>query len=254
MRTQTAGPVPRLDVVHGRLTRARDVVVLAHGGQEHSYEAATDLRPALLRMWPLAAAATSTTPDACVALARYRYRGWNAENAHPNADLRTLLDRLPATVERVVLIGHSMGGRAVMANAADERVVGVLALAPWLPADEPLARPDGALVVTAHGTDDTITAPGATAAYVRRLRADGCAVAEFEVGSDTHAMLRRHRDWSELVRRSVRSSLGPMDPVLAAALTIEDRDAAPLPRWHRTSTRAGAAWDVTRARRRLRRV
>ncbi|MGH3358282.1 MAG: alpha/beta fold hydrolase, partial [Nocardioidaceae bacterium] len=117
MRTRATAPVPRLDVLRGNLTEARDLVVLAHGGQEHSYELATDYRAPLLRMWPLAAAAAAAAPAACVTLMRYRYRGWNGDNADAGADLRTVLERLPETTERIVLVGHSMGGRAVMASA-----------------------------------------------------------------------------------------------------------------------------------------
>lgn len=225
---------------------ARDVVVLAHGGQEHSHEPPTDFRTPLLRMWPFATAAAEAAPGACTALLRYRYRGWNGDRADAAADLRTLLDGLPATVERVVLVGHSMGGRAVMTNADASRVVGVLALAPWLPVDEPLVRPAG-LVVTAHGTDDRITDPSATSVYIRRLRSAGVPVAEFAVDGDGHAMLHRHRVWTDLVRRFVSASLGSADPMIADALTTTDSSPTSLPRVRR-SGRAGAVLDIAWSR------
>lgn len=245
--------LPRIDVVAGSPSGARDVVVLAHGGQEHSYDVPTDFRTPLLRMWPFAAAAAAAAPDACVALVRYRYRGWNGDKAHAGTDLHTVLGRLPAQVERVALVGHSMGGRAVLANAGDARVAGVLALAPWLPDGEALVRSPGGLIVTAHGTDDSITDPLATSAYVRRLRSAGEPVAEFAVEGDGHAMLHRHRSWSDLVRRFVSASFGSGDPLVDSALTTADAPAAPLPGHGRTG-RAGAVLDIawTRLRHRPR--
>ncbi|MGH3358055.1 MAG: hypothetical protein ACRDO7_04585, partial [Nocardioidaceae bacterium] len=53
---------------------------------------------------------------------------------------------------------------------------------------------------------------------------------------------------AELVRRYVRSCLGSADPVIADALTTEDVDATPLPRWHRPSGRTGAMLDIARSR------
>ena len=45
---------------------------------------------------------------------RYRYRGWNGVDADPVADVRQALDELADLVGEVpvVLVGHSMGGRA----------------------------------------------------------------------------------------------------------------------------------------------
>lgn len=243
--------LPRIDVVAGSPASCRDLVVLAHGGQEHSYDVPTDFRTPLLRMWPFAAASATVAADACVGLIRYRYRGWNGANADAAADLRTVLDRLPATVERVALVGHSMGGRAVLANAGDARVVGVLALAPWVPDGEALVRSPGGVTVTAHGTDDRITDPRATSAYVRRLRAAGDPVAEFAVHGDGHAMLHRHRDWSDLVGRFVPTAFGTGDRLIEGVLTAEDRSAVPLPRVSRAG-RAAAVRDIAWSRLRLR--
>jgi pimeloyl-ACP methyl ester carboxylesterase len=77
-------------------------------------------------------------------LLRYGVRGWNERVASPPSpvpDARWALDevrRQHGTLP-VVLLGHSMGGRTAVAVADDPDVVGVVALAPWLPADEPNA-------------------------------------------------------------------------------------------------------------------
>ncbi|MGW6282431.1 dienelactone hydrolase family protein [Kribbella sp. NPDC055071] len=185
---------------------ASELVLLAHGGEEESEEYPSLWRGAILRMWPFAAAARSAVPAAAVGLMRYRYRGWNGDAADPAADLRSVLDELPPVIERVVLIGHSMGGRAVVAAGNDPRVTGVLALAPWLPEDEPLVnlRPP---VTFAHGTDDTVTDPRATLAYANRLRATGTPVTVYSVSGETHPMLHRPTDWNTLVKTFTTTAL-----------------------------------------------
>jgi dienelactone hydrolase len=179
-------------------------VLLAHGGQEHS-QADPDLwRPALLRMWPFASVATSAAPDAAVGFLRYRFRGWN-DGGDAAVDLRTVLDSLPPVISRVFLIGHSMGGRAVVAVGDHPRVAGVLALAPWLPVDEPLVAVR-APITFVHGTDDTITDPAGTSAYAAKLRAAGAAVTTYSLAGEGHAMLRRPKDWDRLVADFVRQT------------------------------------------------
>ncbi|MGH3385899.1 MAG: alpha/beta fold hydrolase [Nocardioidaceae bacterium] len=240
---------PRLDLINDQ-AGATDLVVLAHGGQEHSREDPHDRRPSLLRMWPFAAAAHRAAPEASIGLIRYRYRGWNGVDADAMSDLRQVLDGLPARIRRVALIGHSMGGRAAMRCGDRPRVVGVLGLAPWLPEGEPVPDLGGRLVVTAHGDEDQMTSPRATGLFVQRLRRQGTEVAEFAVAGDTHALLHRHGDWDELVRRFVASCFGvTVDPELALALAPDaDRPAAPLPRWSRSRGRLGAVVSIARSR------
>ncbi|MET9274152.1 alpha/beta hydrolase [Kribbella sp. NPDC003557] len=176
---------------------ATDLVLLAHGGEENSHADPHLRRPALLRMWPFAVVAQSAAPHAAVGLLRYRFRGWN-DDGDAAIDLRAVLDELPPVISRVFLIGHSMGGRAVVAAGDHPRVAGVLALAPWLPSGEPLValRPP---VTFVHGTDDTVTDPAGTTAYAARLRAAGVAVTTYSLAGEGHAMLRRAKDWDRLV-------------------------------------------------------
>ncbi|MEV6410306.1 alpha/beta fold hydrolase [Kribbella sp. NPDC051718] len=187
---------PRIDLLVAPAD-ATELILLAHGGEEESREPAGAWRPAILRMWSFVPAARAGAPGAAVGLMRYRYRGWNG--ADPVADLRAVLDRLPARITRVVLIGHSMGGRAIVAAGNHPLVDGVLALAPWLPDGEPLVQLRGP-VVFAHGTADRITDPAQTAAYAKRLRASGVPVALLSVAAENHTMLQRSPDWNALVR------------------------------------------------------
>jgi pimeloyl-ACP methyl ester carboxylesterase len=243
---------PRIDHVAGpRL--ATDLVLLAHGGQQDSLVEPTGRRAALLRMWPLARAAREGAPDATVALIRYRYRGWNGDAADAAADVGAVLDALPRDVARVVLIGHSMGGRAIMRCAGHRLVTSLLLLAPWLPDSELTVDIGRRKLVVAHGNRDQVTDPAATARYVRRLRQAGNAAAFFDVRDETHALLRRDGDWNELTRRAVRAAItGDPDAVLDAATSSNpEHGADELPRWTKPSARARALASVPLARLRL---
>jgi dienelactone hydrolase len=245
---------------------AADLVLLAHGGEVDSLGEPHGWRAPILRMWPFATAAHDAAPDAAVGLMRYRYRGWNGADAHPAADLRAVLDGLPERIRRVVLIGHSMGGRAVVAAGNHSKVVGVLGLAPWLLAEEPItlhgsghaAADDSGItsavtVVLAHGTADRITDPELTAAYARRLRATGLPVGLVSVEGEKHAMLRRYADWNELVRRFTAHALGePGDSARCPALSTEPDRTDLLPRWNRPGSLADGVRDVVAARLQLR--
>jgi pimeloyl-ACP methyl ester carboxylesterase len=235
-------------------------VVVAHGGQEHSLEEPHDWRHARLRVWPLAQAAHRAAPRAQVALMRYRFRGWNGDDAHAAADVRQVLHAVPERVERLVLVGHSMGGRAVVSVLAGDhcpRTVGVLGLAPWLPVDEPHPRPrDDCLVVLAHGDQDRTVDPRLTAAFAERARRAGVRVALFAAVGDAHALLQRHGDWDQLVARFVQTSLGiaPDEGLLGAVSTDPDHGADPMPAWSRRRGTAGAVARIAASRMLLRPV
>jgi dienelactone hydrolase len=241
--------VPGIDLLAAP-PEATDLVLLAHGGVVESVAEPHAWRAPILRMWPFALAARAAAPGAAVGLMRYRYRGWNGGEAHPAADLRIVLDGLPSRIRRVLLVGHSMGGRAVVAAGNHPLVGGVLGLAPWLPAGEPLVKSAGP-VVFAHGTLDRITDPALTAAYARRLRAAGVPVAMLSVEGEKHAMLHRATDWNELVRRFVAHGLeDPAAPCEALTTTPERVD--PLPRWSRPTPVPAAVRSIATARLRLR--
>ncbi|WP_433162259.1 alpha/beta fold hydrolase [Kribbella sp. CA-247076] len=207
---------------------ATDLVLLAHGGMENSQAVPQSWQPPILRMWPFAWAVRTAVPAAAIGLMRYRYRGWNGVAADPAVDLRTVLDDLPPVIRRVVLIGHSMGGRAVVAAGDHPRVAGVLALAPWLPPGEPLTalRPP---ITLAHGTEDTITDPRATAAYAERLRSAGTPVRFFQLAGETHPMLRRHNDWNTLVADFTTAALATPSTAAGANQSPEPPAQSPEP-------------------------
>ena len=102
-------------------------------------------------MHPFARDLAALGDDLAVAQLRYRLRGWNDTGDDALADVAFALDTLDARYGGVpiVLVGHSMGGRAALRSAGHPTVRGVVALAPWLPGTEPVeqlagSRPRGA--------------------------------------------------------------------------------------------------------------
>lgn len=187
------------------------VVVVAHGGQDSSTEPTNALHPAVLRMIPVAAAVRNALrgSGAVVLRPRFRVRGWNGAQASPAADLTELLDGVAASYGAVpvVLIGHSMGGRAAIRAAGHPAVSAVAGLAPWLPLGEPAAQLAGRRVLLAHGTADTVTRPAETWAFVERAR-EVTAVTAIEVRNGEHTMLWRARLWHAIAAEFARSAVG----------------------------------------------
>ncbi|GAA1526227.1 alpha/beta hydrolase [Nocardioides humi] len=145
-----------------------------------------------------------------VVLLRYRLKGWNAGHGPvpaPVADARWALDELARTHDLpVAVLGHSMGARTGVAVADHPGVRGVVALAPWLPPDDPVAPLAGKMLRAAHGRLDRITSARATRAYV--ARAAEVADAEFtDMGAVGHYLLRRVPLWNAYAAAGVREVL-----------------------------------------------
>ena len=202
---------PRLDAFHDP-EEPRAIVLMLHGGQEHSTEVVTNRRSS---WWRLALMARSlrrfaARHDISVHLLQYRLRGWNdVADPAPVRDARWALDRL---VERhpgvpVVIVGHSMGGRTGCRVADDPAVAGVVALAPWLPHDEPNHTIAGRHLHVIHGTRDRWTSPQRSREYVERSRPIAAHATWTPLPGAGHFMVRRRRVWNRFVRDSIRTIL-----------------------------------------------
>jgi alpha-beta hydrolase superfamily lysophospholipase len=187
------------------------VLLLAHGGKERSHRPVGPRNGPVQRMrWiGTAIAPRLAGPGIAVHVLRFRYQGWNGSAKDPVADVRWAVEQLAARYGEVpvALVGHSLGGRAVV-NAADAPgVVAVLGLAPWLPPTEPIAQLAGRRLLLAHGTQDRITSPRSSFEYAARARAAGHEVARVVLPSSGHTLLTRARDWNRLVIAFAHSAL-----------------------------------------------
>lgn len=180
------------------------VVLMLHGGQESSHLPVDERSASWRRSHWMQRQIAPGAHEAGVSLwlLRYRRRGWNAgadPTPSPVPDARWALDevrRVHGSLP-VVFLGHSMGARTAVAVADDPLVTGVVALAPWFPAGEPVDPLRGKRLAAAHGRADKITSYRATEEFVRRARSVAASAELHDMGRIGHYMLRRHRDWND---------------------------------------------------------
>jgi alpha-beta hydrolase superfamily lysophospholipase len=188
----------------GPATGARAVVLMLPGGRAAG-EMPARRGAAWARMVPFARGVARATRGREVAVwsLRYRVRGWNEPAQDPVTDGLWALDeaRRSHPGAPIVLVGHSMGGRVALRLAGEPDVAGVCALAPWLEAGEPW-RPVTGSVLIAHGDQDRVTDPVASAAYAEQIGASFVPVP-----GEAHALLRRPVFWQRLVTGFVTTVL-----------------------------------------------
>ena len=205
------------------------VALFCHGGTIASDEPPKERALSLARMRAVEqfVAATGTGRGLTTGLLRYRVAGWNGIAADAYADVRWALDRIRAEHGDVpvVLVGHSMGGRAVLRAGGEPQVAAVCALAPWTPPGEPVAHLRGATVAILHGRGDRWVPAALSAEFAVRAQQAGAHVARFTVAGG-HSMVRRALVWHAFVRDVVLAGagLGPQRADLADALRRSDEE------------------------------
>ena len=214
----------------------RAAALVLHGGKEVSLAPVTAHQLAVLRMVPIARhlASVGATGGLGVWRLRFGYRGWNSE-AHPVADVRWAVAQLRAQHGDlpIVLVGHSMGGRAALRAADESGIAGLIGLAPWVTPDEPYRQVIGRRLLVVHGTKDRTTSAKNSKALVEAVRAESATASGAESAVDAtfvhlrgagHAMLRRARVWDELTADFVVQVAlgGPPSARLARAIAAGD--------------------------------
>lgn len=203
-------PSPTL-TAHDSVGAPAAMVLVLHGGKDRSRAEVTRRSLSWQRGAALGRTLGRQLHDARVGvrLLRYRSIGWNGDGADKIADALWALDRIDDEVGEVpvVLVGHSLGGRTAC-HAADHRLVlGVVALAPWLPPDESVAALAGKQLHAAHGRRDRITSARDTHAYVERARAVASAASFTDMGDRGHYLLTGIRAWNGYAVDRVRRIL-----------------------------------------------
>jgi pimeloyl-ACP methyl ester carboxylesterase len=189
--------------------RVRMVVIILPGGQAVSRERFRANHGAHLRMLPFRWNLRRSLDGSAVAVwqLKYRYRGWNEPDQDPVHDISWALGqaRRKYPGAAVVLVGHSMGGRAALRAAGDPSVIAVCALAPWIEPGEPIFQLLGRAVLILHGDQDEVTDPRASFDLATRARELGVAVRWVSVPGDGHSMLRKAGQWTSLTSNFVRT-------------------------------------------------
>ena len=224
---------PVLDV-RPAATSPRAVALFCHGGTVASVEPPKERALSLVRMRAIEqfVSGAGARQGLTTCLLRYRVAGWNGPAADAYADVRWALGRIRAEHGDlpVVLVGHSMGGRAALRAAGHEGVTAVCALAPWTPPGEPVDHLRDRTVVILHGRGDRWVPAALSADYAVRAQQAGARVARFTVAGG-HSMLRGAHRWHSFVRDVVLAgaSLAPQRPDVAAALTRPAPDGLAVP-------------------------
>lgn len=185
------------------------VVLVLHGGAEHDRTLVSWSRLAVVRMKPFASAIERRAGDRlAVVRLKDRVRGWNEPHQDPVEDARWALDRIRRVLPGlpIALVGHSMGGRVALHLCTEPDVHTVVALAPWVENDA-RTPPPGTPVLLMHGDRDRVTDPRRTEVIARRYAQRAVAVRHITVVGESHAMLRRPRQWHTTVARFVSGAL-----------------------------------------------
>ncbi|MGR8012143.1 alpha/beta hydrolase [Streptomyces hypolithicus] len=200
----------------------RAAVLLLHGGRADGLTAPPLLNLPGARMRPFATAVGRATreQDVLVGTVAYRHRGWNGSRQDAARDALRALDELGelAGPVPVVLIGHSMGGRAALRVAGHPHVTGVVALAPWCPPGEPVGHLAGRRVFVLHDEQDRMTDARAAWGFVRGSAAAGADACGIAMPTGGHTMLRGAADWHRITTALATGVLGigALPPAVAA--------------------------------------
>jgi alpha-beta hydrolase superfamily lysophospholipase len=223
----TAGDVPALEHLPAS-GPVRALAVFCHGGTVASVDPPRERALSLLRMRAIEqfVHAAGTDRGLGTYLVRYRVAGWNGPAADAYADVRWTLEEIRARHGDdvpVVLVGHSMGGRAVLRAGGDASVRAVCALAPWTPPGEPVDHLRDRTVAVLHGRGDRWVPAVLSADFAVRASEAGARIARFTIAGG-HSMVRRAMVWHAFVRDVVLAGAGlaPWRDDLHAALDRQE--------------------------------
>ncbi|OBI82473.1 S9 family peptidase [Mycobacterium sp. E740] len=186
--------------------RRRGGVLVLPGGKPHSTEPFRVWQLANLRMvWLALSLRRRLGRRVRVRVVKYRLRGWNGAQRDPVRDAERALARMLEDVDphRLVVVGHSMGGRVAAHVSAGGSVDGVVALAPWWPRNDCELVPTTCRLLVLHGTADTRTDPRSSQAQTLLAEKRGVDARWIGVPDGDHYLLKHWRQWHRLTAQFV---------------------------------------------------
>lgn len=232
-----AHPDPRAPALEQRAAvgETRGIALFCHGGSVTGIEPPKERALSVIRMRGFEQYVHGSTAGRGIgtALLRYRVAGWNGEAADAFQDVRWAVERLRTehgTDVPIVLVGHSMGGRAVLRAGGEPSVTAVCALAPWTPPGEPVMHLGGQTVTIVHGVGDRWVPARLSADFAVRARRATARVARFTTPGG-HGMVRRSARWHRFARDVVLAGTGlePMPERIATALAQPSPEGLAVP-------------------------
>ena len=140
---------------------------------------------------------------------QYQVRGWNrAElDALEDAEIALASMREHFDAAKMVVVGHSMGGRVAAHLSASGDVGAVVALAPWWPRDDADLIPNTCRLLVMHGTADTWTDPHSSYRQTLRARDRGVDAQWMPIEGAGRDFLRQWPRWHRLTAQFAASQL-----------------------------------------------
>lgn len=192
------------------------MVLVLHGGKADSFERSDPTHLSSRRLNPFVRKLHRRGKAHGIAVwkLRYRVRGWNGDARSAAQDAQWALGEVRRRHGDipVVLVGHSMGGRAAVHVLGDPAVRGAVLLCPWLP-HEPVAGVEGRRILLAHATTDRWTSPDETGRWAAAAGPLASALTYVRVRRSGHFMLRRADLWTDLAVGAALGWLGVDTPV-----------------------------------------